>query len=140
MVHIILASKGCLTSSTNQTFFFAFFCFLLAGNTTPCHPCLHQQLFLLSQIFYDGRTSMPDRPYSYALFCCNGNTTQQKISVFIFSIFCFLIIFFLIIFIFRAPFVARFLPYLHHCSYCLLYAPKALSFSTFSSFLSLIFL
>ena len=108
MVHIIPASEGCFTSSMDQTFCFAFsFLFSFISEHSTISSSSLKQLFLLSQIFYDGCTSMPNSP-SHMPFLTTEVAHTIKFSVFIFIYFCFLLIFFFFIFIFRASFVSRF--------------------------------
>ena len=143
MVHIIPASEGCLTSSMNRTFFFAFsflFSFVSEDNTmSSSSPSMFLSAF---SIFLWWPYFHANNPYSYALSGCNGSTLDQ---IFCLYFHVFLFSYYFILFHFFSGHLLllglwlHLLHFLHRCLYCLLYAPKAFSFSTFFSFLFFIF-
>ena len=120
MVHIIPASEGCFTSSANQTFLFlhSFLSSLVNEHSTTSSSSPSTALSTFS-IFYDGHAP------SNFLFLFSYFSVFLLLSSFSFLFSGHLLL----------PGLWSYLPhFLHRCLYCLLYAPKAFSFSTFSSF------
>ena len=138
-MHIIPASEGCFYILCELNFLFSFFLFSFVNehSTMSSHP--HQWLCLLSQIFYDGCTSAPDSPYSYALSVHVGSTLLQ-IFCFCFHNVLFFYYFLLFHFYFQDIFCLQVCGHTYHTFYtivlyCLLYMPKASLFQLFPLFI-----
>ena len=117
--------------------FYDLFCSHLSMDTALNHPHPHHWLFLLSQIFIMAVLLRPTVLTHMPLLAATL-AHSFKFLIFLFIFFYFLIIFFFIIVIFRTSSTTSFVVmphFLHHCLYCLPYAPNAFSFSIFSSFL-----
>ena len=131
MVHIIPVSEGCFTSFIKLSFFtFSFLLFVVNEHKTTSSSSPSMAFSAFSN-FHNCHTSAPNSPYSYS-FPASVVAYPIEVSVFIVTYFCFLIFFFFFIFIFNTFLIPRFVLYLpdfvHCCLYCLLYAPRAISF------------
>ena len=127
-MHIIPASKGCLISLVNQTFFFAFsflFSFVREHNTMSSSSFCFLKCFMMALL--PCPTVLTHMPSLAAMV-----VHSIELSIFIFISFCFLIIFYFFVFIFRAPFVTSLQPYLphflHHCYSACCMHPKLFLF------------
>ena len=135
MVHIILASEGCLTFSVNRTFLlsisFSFLLSLVNKHKTNSSPSMAFPLF---QNFYNCLFSSPTI-LTNMLFLTTVITYTVKFLILIVVIFLFSSFFTLFLGHLLLPGLWPYFPHLwHHCLYCLLYTFDAFSFSCFSSF------